>query len=177
MPVSKLQTLSVTFALTTSGLTNMAFADEVGCNEKYNLYVEAQTNWQNSSAARAGELLPEHKERINQYRDVQLTMIERRKLAVELALKNYPDQVATWGSINRWIELSPEFETKLSNLSPEFQKLTEQYQALISKPASASDDEFSATFRRTAISDPEFMQLMDDFNLKSREINSLSCKK
>jgi hypothetical protein len=177
MPVSKLHTLIAASALITSGLTNMAFADEVRCAEKYNLYAEAQTNWQNNSAARAVELLPEHAERINEYRDVQLTMIKRRKLAVHLALENYPDQVESWGSINRWIELSPELETKLSDLSPEFQKLTEKYQQLISKPASTSDDEFSATFRKTAISDPEFMQLMDDFNLKSREINSLSCKK
>lgn len=177
MPVSKRHTLIAASVLITSGLTNMAFADEVGCAEKYNLYAEAQTNWQNNSAARAIELLPEHAERINEYRDVQLTMIERRKLAVHLALRNYPDQVESWGSINRWIDLSPEFETKLSELSPEFQQITRKYQELISKPASASDNDFSVTFRKTAIADPEFMQLMDDFNLKSREINSLACKK
>lgn len=177
MPVSKFQTLIAASTLMTCGLSNTVFADSIDCTEKYNLYADAQTDWQNNSASRAGELLPEHKERINQYRDVQLIMIERRKLAVHLALEHSPDQVESWGSINRWIELSPEFETKLSELSPEFKQITEKYQTLISKPASATDDEFSATFRRTALADPEFMLLMDDFNLKSREINSLSCKK
>ncbi|MFY0678215.1 MAG: hypothetical protein JXR18_13105 [Neptuniibacter sp.] len=177
MPFKRSRTLTSVVALSVIGFSQNSLANPVTCSEKYNQYVQAQVTWQQESAARAVQLLPEHTDRIHQYRDVQLTAIERRKLAVDITLDKYPDRVATWGSINRWVELSPEFEAELAQLSPEFQQLTEKYQQQISQPASENDADFSQTFRRTVTADAEFMQLMDDFNVKSRELNNLACQK
>ncbi|MGH1460783.1 MAG: hypothetical protein ACRBB6_01985 [Neptuniibacter sp.] len=177
MPVISSRTLTSVVTLTILGCSQNSLGNPVTCTEKYTQYAQAQITWQKESAARAIQLLPDHTDRIQQYRDVQLTAIKRRKLAVHIALESYPDRAATWGSINQWIELSPEFETELALKSPDFKKLTEQHHEQTSKPASEGDNEFSLTFRKTVLSDPEFMQLMDDFNQNSRELNSLPCEK
>ena len=177
MPFTRSRTLTCVVALTVVGFSQHSPANPVTCSEKYNQYVQAQVTWQQESAARAVQLLPEHTDRIHLYRDVQLTAIERRKLAVDISLENFPDRVETWGSINRWIELSPEFEAELAKLSPEFEQLTKKYQQQIAHPASENDAAFSQTFRRTVTADADFMQLMDDFNVKSRELNTLACQK
>lgn len=155
-------------------------ADPLSCKGKYDRYAEAQTNWQNDSAEIAAKLLPAHKDRIYSYREAQLIAIERRQLAVHLALQHLPEQVSIQGSINQWLDYSPELEQKLSKLSPEFKALSEKYYELTSPPAEGDGDgdgdNFHITFRKTVLADEGFMALMHEFNNHSREINTLSCQ-
>jgi len=177
MPKLKTHVLIAVAAIAASSLTQNSLADVLTCTEKYQQYAQAQTLWQNQSAHRAAQLLPDNAERIYQYRDTQLMGIARRKLAVEVALQNYPEQVASWGSINQWINLTPEFEAKLNRHSPEYQKLSAEYQEQTTQPVTDKDKDFPVIYRKTVLADAEFMQLMKDFNLKSRELNSLNCTK
>lgn len=152
-------------------------AETLSCTEKYDLYTQAQIKWQHDSTALGAKLLPEYAERLNQYRDIQLASIERHKHAVHTALKHFPDEVSTWGSINLWLELSPEQEEKLAKHSPEFKKASALYEELIAQPVKNDTEEFQFLFRKTALSSPEFMQLMDDFNTRSRDLNTTPCDK
>ena len=175
MSVQKLKTLIFLATFTTLGFNVNTQAASLSCVEKYNLYTRAQIDWQNDSADVAIKLLPDHIERINQYKNVQLIAIERRKLAVSIALNNFPEKVSHWGSINQWIDLSPELESELIQHSPEFEAVTAEYQQLISKPAEGANNDFHQTFRKAVLSDPDFLKLMSDFDARSRELNSLSC--
>lgn len=166
--------LSVT--ITAMGQPSAINASPLSCVEKYNLYTQAQVDWQNNSAEVALKLLPDHIDRINQYKNVQLIAIERRKLAVGIAFDHFPEKISHWGSINQWIDLSPELETDLTQRSPEFEALTAKYQQLISKPAEGANDDFHQIFRKTVLSEPDFLKLMSDFDTRSRELNSLSCE-
>ncbi|WP_415902576.1 hypothetical protein ACMXYR_01075 [Neptuniibacter sp. QD29_5] len=154
-----------------------ALAGSTSCADKFELYAKAQTTWQHDSAKRAVQLLPEHAERINHYRDTQLLSIQRRTLAVKLALKHTPDKVQTWGSINNWIDLSPELEAELSQHDPKLTTLSKKHKKMTTQPEIEVDNNFHRTFQKTALSDETFRQLMDTFNLRSRDINSMSCEK
>lgn len=175
MSVQKLKTLIFLATFITLGVNVNTQAASLSCVEKYNLYTQAQIDWQNDSADVAIKLLPDHIERINQYKNVQLIAIERRKLAVSIAFDHFPEKVSHWGSINQWIDLSPELESELIQHSPEFEALTTEYQQLISKPAEGANNDFHQTFRKAVLSDPGFLKLMSDFDAKNREVNSLSC--
>jgi hypothetical protein len=175
--MSAYKRLALIFSLTITaiGQSSVINASPLSCVEKYNLYTQAQINWQNDSAEIAIKLLPDHIERINQYKTVQLIAIERRKLAVNIAFDHFPERVSHWGSINQWIDLSPELEAELIQHSPEFETLTAEYNQLISKPAEGANNDFHHTFRKAVLSDPNFLKLMSDFDGRSRELNSLSC--
>lgn len=175
MSAFKRLALILSLTITAIGQSSIINASPLSCVEKYNLYTQAQIDWQNDSADVAIKLLPDHIERINQYKDVQLIAIERRKLAVSIAFDNFPEKVSHWGSINQWIDLSPELESELIQHSPEFEALTAEYQQLISKPAEGANNDFHQTFRKAVLSDPGFLKLMSDFDAKNREVNSLSC--
>ncbi|MCP4596119.1 hypothetical protein [Neptuniibacter sp.] len=162
---------------TTLAISSSVSAETLSCTEKYDLYTQAQISWQHDSSKLAAELLPEYVERLNQYRDIQLASIERHKHAVHTALKHFPEEVSTWGSINLWLELSPEQEEKLAKLSPEFKKASALYEELIAQPVKNDTKDFQFLFRKTALSSPEFMQLMEDFNTRSRELNTSPCDK
>ena len=172
------------FAITFIGAANlMSFSAAHGadvsltCTEKYAKYIDAQKAWQTRSAARAAELLPEYVERINQYRDIQLLAIERRQHAVEFLLKKAPDQIESWGSINQWLQLTPELEEKLLKESTHFKYASERYNQKTAEPVASAADDFSTTFRKAALADSTFLELMENFNTRSREINALGCSK
>ncbi|WP_415895517.1 hypothetical protein ACMXYQ_01160 [Neptuniibacter sp. PT34_22] len=154
-----------------------ALAESTSCADKFELYAKAQTTWQHESTKRAVQLLPEHAERIKHYRDTQLLSIERRVLAVKLALKHTPDKVQTWGSINNWIDLSPELEAELAQYDPNLSTLSQMHKKMTTQPEIEVDNNFHRTFQKAALSDDAFRQLMDNFNLRSRDINSMSCEK
>ncbi|WP_415899832.1 hypothetical protein [Neptuniibacter sp. QD48_11] len=166
--------LAYLMILSTSG---GALAESTSCIEKFELYAKAQTTWQHASTKRALELLPEHAERINHYRDTQLLSIERRVLAVKLALKHTPDKVQTWGSINNWIDLSPELEAELAQYDSNLITLSQMHKKMTTQPEIEVDHNFHRTFQKAALSDETFRQLMDNFNIRSRDINSMSCVK
>lgn len=159
------------------GASGSTLAEPHSCTDKFELYAAAQTTWQHDSAKRAVELLPEHAERINYYRDTQLLAIERRTLAVKLALKHTPEKVQTWGSINNWINLSPELEAELSQYDPNLTKLAKKHEKMTTQPEIEVDHNFHRTFQKAVLSDDAFRQLMDNFNLRSRNINSMNCNK
>lgn len=173
---AKLKTITLGAAILTASTAPIAYSAPLNCVEKYSLYTQAQTNWQNDSAEVAIKLLPEHKGRINQYKEVQLAAIERRKLAIEIALSTFPEKISHWGSINQWIDLSPELETELELLSPDFKELSAHYHQLKSQPVEGDNNSFHQTFRKAVLSDPDFLKLMSNFDAKSREVNSLACE-
>lgn len=155
------------------------FAEPISCTDKYDLYVDAQREWQTNSAARAEALLPAFSQRIQQYKTVQLSAIEHRSLAIKLTLQHFPDKVNTWGGLNNWVDLSPELLSQLGTIDPQLKKLKkaqEKAQTLASSHASENVN-FQQVFRETVLADTTFRQLMQDFNTRSREINSSSCNK
>ena len=152
-----------------------AWASTPTCAEKYEEYTTAQVTWQVESSKIAAELLPEHSKLIYQYRDIQLGAIERRSLAVQITLQNFPGDISTWGGVNQWLNLTPVLEEKLIQFSPEYAEISSKYNDLIAQPTTDNGPEFQKTFQRTVLADIKFMQLMKDFSIKSRELNSQGC--
>jgi len=158
--------------------TNL-IAEPINCADKYDLYTDAQRNWQINSAAQAEALLPQYSQRIQQYKTVQLAAIDHRSLAIKLTLQHFPDQANTWGGLNNWVDLSPEFLSKLGSLDPQLIQLKKEQQAAqeLANSHASEDGDFQQIFRTTVLADATFRQLMQEFNTRSREINSLSCQK
>ncbi|MFT6351276.1 MAG: hypothetical protein ACJAZ4_001938 [Neptuniibacter pectenicola] len=172
-PYLKHRIFAFMLAITT---TPIAFADSISCIEKYARFTDAQIRWQNDSATIATQLLPKHEKRITFYRDTQLIAIERRRLAVTFVMEHFPEKLSTWGSLNQWLDLTPALEKQLSDISPRFRDLSNQYREKISQPTPDATDTFQQTYRKTVLADRDFTQLMQTFNLASREINSLHCE-
>lgn len=163
------------FFLISSISSTNAWASTPTCAEKYKEYSTAQITWQVESSKIAADLLPEHSKLIYQYRDIQLGAIERRGLAVQIALQNFPDDISTLGGVNQWLNLTPALEEKLIQFSPEYAEISSKYNSLIAQPTADNGPEFQKTFQRTVLADAKFMQLMKDFSIKSRDLNSQRC--
>ena len=157
--------------------TNSTFADTLSCQEKYQRYTQAQTVWQVESSEIATRLLPENKQQIAHYRDVQLIAIKRRSTAVNTLLKVFPDQIETWGGVNQWLDLTPKMDKEISKVNKEYRILSTTYKDLISRSTFNNSEDFQQTFRETVVAAPVFRQLMTQFSDTVREINSVTCKR
>jgi hypothetical protein len=154
-----------------------ALANPQACTQKYARYAQAQSDWQNESTAFTVKTLDKYADIANYYRDMQLLSIERRKLAINIALKYFPNEVRTESNMNQWLDFSPELTRKLSEKSERFAKLSKDYEQNKNKSPNKDGDKFRAAFRRKVVSNSEFLTLMKDFNNKVKEMDKLSCSK
>lgn len=153
------------------------FASSQSCIKKYAAYTEVQEAWQNESTALVVNVLPQHSELANYYRGVQLAAINRRNLAVQLALQHFPNNVNTDSKLNQWIDYSPELEATLSKKSSSFKLAVQKYQKIKNKPQSENGDQFRKAFREIVTQSKEFQDLLSAFNSKVKELNTVKCTK
>lgn len=164
------------FAILTAISVN-TFAGNQSCMQKYTLYVDATISWQNQSTALIINTLPQYMDLANYYREVQLSAIKLRKLAVKLALKNFPDEINTDSKLNQWIDLSPDLEAKLSKNSTEYLLGLQKYNDLKNRPPNENGDQFRTAFKETLTQGQEFQALLSEFKSKVAKIEAIKCTK
>jgi hypothetical protein len=144
--------------------------------QKYAQYSDAKVRWQKASTALVIERKPELASVANLYMQDQLTLIAKRRLAVELVAKLSPGRLDTAFHLDSWLYLNDKVEQALARRDARYAELLRKEAEAKARPPHPDGNALRAAMRKEIMVLPEFKALLDKLKTETDDANSIVCQ-
>ena len=157
--------------------TNAIASPWAACTlDKYSRYAQAQEAWQRGLAQLIAAVAPRHAELSQLFLSDQLRKIEGDKLAVEHLANHVPAKLRTHMTLNNWLSLSDEDQSRIASQSSRYRELQRLEEVVRKRPPHPGGDELRQIMRSEIMKSPAYTELLQRFSQSVKDIERIQCE-